>query len=407
MKKTIRDIDLKNKKIIMRVDFNVPLKNGVIKDDTRIREAFPSIKYILEQKGASLILMSHLGRPDGQVKPELSLKPAADRVSELLGKKVIMLSDCIGTEVEKACASLKAGEIILLENLRFHADEDTKDKEKRSEFAKKLASLADVYVNDAFGTAHREHASTATIARFKDTAVAGFLMEKEIKYFEKLLKNPDKPFVAILGGAKVSDKIGVITNLLKIADTIVIGGGMAYTFYKALNKTIGNSLFTADDLPVSEKILKEAKEKGVDIILPVDNIATDANVKDMFADATLADKAAIKTVEDNIPDGWSGVDIGPKTVEKIKTVLKKAKTVLWNGPMGIFEIEKFANGTLEIAKTLAEIKATTVIGGGDSVAAVNKFKLADKMSHVSTGGGASLEYMEGKILPGVDLLNDK
>ena len=253
MKKTIRDVDLKNKKVIMRVDFNVPLKNGIITDDTRIREAMPSIKYILEQPGASLILMSHLGRPDGQVKPELSLMPAADRVSELLGKKVIMLNDCIGPEVEKACSSLKAGKVILLENLRFHSDEDTKDKEKRNEFAKKLAALADVYVNDAFGTAHREHASTATIARFKEVAVAGFLMEKEIKYFEKLLKNPDKPFVAILGGAKVSDKIGVITNLLKIVNTIVIGGGMAYTFYKAMGKTIGNSLFTADDLPVSEK----------------------------------------------------------------------------------------------------------------------------------------------------------
>lgn len=407
MKKTIKDIDLANKKIIMRVDFNVPLKDGKITDDTRIKAALPTIQYILNQPGTSLILMSHLGRPKGQVKPELSLRPAAVRLRELLGKEVKMLNDCIGEEVKKACSEMKAGDVILLENLRFHEDEDTKDDEKRKVFAKKLAELADIYVNDAFGTAHREHASTATIAKFKEIAVSGFLMEKEIKYFEKLINNPDKPFTAILGGAKVSDKIGVITNLLKIADTIIIGGGMAYTFYKALNKNIGNSLFTQEDLPVSEKVLKEAKEKNVKLILPVDNVITDANIKELFSDPTLIEKANIKTVDDDIPDNWSGVDIGPKTIETINGILENSKTVLWNGPMGIFEIEKFANGTIEVAKTLAKIDATTVIGGGDSVAAVNKFNLADKMSHVSTGGGASLEYVEGKILPGVALLNDK
>jgi 3-phosphoglycerate kinase len=407
MKKTIKDVDLKNKKVIMRVDFNVPLKNGKITDDTRIREAMPSIKYILEQSGASLILMSHLGRPDGQVKPEMSLKPAADRVSELLGKPVKMLGDCIGPDVEKACKELKAGEVIMLENLRFHPEEDTKDKEKRSEFAKKLAALADVYVNDAFGTAHREHASTATIARFMTVSVSGFLMEKEIKYFEKLLKDPDRPLVAILGGAKVSSKIGVITNLLKIANTIVIGGGMSYTFFKAMGKKIGNSLFAEEDLPIAENILKEAKAKNVELLLPVDNVITNQKVGDMFKDASLVDKAETKVVEGDIPDGWEGVDIGPKTIAKISDVLNKAKTVVWNGPMGVFEFDKFAAGTCEIAKKLADLNATTVIGGGDSVAAVNKFNLASKMSHVSTGGGASLEYLEGKVLPGVDLLNDK
>ena len=407
MKKTIKNIDLTNKKIIMRVDFNVPLKEGKITDDTRIRAALPTIKYILDQQGTSLILMSHLGRPKGQVKPELSLTPAAVRLGELLGKKVKMLNDCIGDEVKKACNDIKPGEIILLENLRFHEEEDSKDDEKRIPFAKKLAELADIYVNDAFGTAHREHASTATIAKFKEIAVSGFLLEKEIKYFEKLINNPDKPFTAILGGAKVSDKIGVITNLLKIVDTIIIGGGMAYTFYKALNKNIGNSLFTEEDLPVSEKILKEAKEKNVKLILPVDNVITDANVKNLFSDPSLVNSINIKTVDDNIPDNWSGVDIGPKTIESINNILENSKTVLWNGPMGIFEIDKFANGTIEVAKTLAKINATTVIGGGDSVAAVNKFNLADKMSHVSTGGGASLEYVEGKILPGVAALNDE
>jgi len=406
MKKTIKDVDLKNKKVIMRVDFNVPLKGSEITDDTRIQAAIPTIKYILEQEGASLILMSHLGRPKGKVVPEMSLKPTAKRLSELISKEVKMLNDCIGSEVEAACKSIKPGQVIMLENLRFHEEEDSKDDVKRNEFAKKLAGLADIYVNDAFGTAHREHASTATIAKYMDVAVSGFLMEKEIKYFEKLLKNPDKPLVAILGGAKVSGKIGVITNLLNIADTIIIGGGMSYTFYKALGTGIGNSLFTEDDLPIAEKVLKDAEEKGVDLVLPVDNVITDKKVADMFADSSVVQSAATKIVEGDIPDGWEGVDIGPKTIEKINKILDNAKTVVWNGPMGVFEFDKFAKGTNEVAIKLANIDAISVIGGGDSVAAVNKFKLADKMSHVSTGGGASLEYLEGKELPGVAMLDD-
>lgn len=408
MKKSIKDIDLKNKKVIMRADFNVPLKGEVITDDTRIRESVPTIKYILEKPGTSLILMSHLGRPKGKVVPEMSLKPVAKRLSELLGKEVKMLNECIGDEVKKAVSQMKAGDVVLLENLRFHPEEDNeKDEQARSGFAKKLAELADVYVNDAFGTAHREHASTATIARFMKDAVSGLLLEKEIVYFEKLLHNPERPFVAILGGSKVSSKIGVIKNLLNIADTIIIGGGMTYTFYKALGKKIGNSLFTEEDLPIAEEVLKIAKTKGVKLLLPVDNVVTDANIGEILKDSSLASKANVKVVGEDIPDGWAGVDIGEKTISEIKAILGKAKTVVWNGPMGIFEVDKFAKGTEEVAKILASINATTVIGGGDSVAAVNKFNLASKMSHVSTGGGASLEYLEGLVLPGIAALNDK
>lgn len=408
MKMSIKDIDLSNKKIIMRADFNVPLKGDQITDDTRIRESIPTIKYILEKKGTSLILMSHLGRPKGKVVSEMSLKPVAKRLTELLGKEVKMLSDCIGDEVKKAVGSMKTSDIILLENLRFHSEEDNeKDDNARNSFAKILSEYADIYVNDAFGTAHREHASTATIAKYMKQAVSGLLLEKEIHYFEKLLHNPERPFVAILGGSKVSSKIGVIKNLLKIADTIIIGGGMTYTFFKALGKKIGKSLFTAEDLPIAEEVLKIAKEKKIQLVLPVDNIITDKDVGDMFKDATLADKAQVKTVEGDIPDEWEGVDIGPKTITEINKILDKAKTVVWNGPMGVFEFDKFAKGTNEVAKKLAQIKATTIIGGGDSVAAVNKCNLADKMSHVSTGGGASLEYLEGLVLPGIAALNDK
>lgn len=407
MKKTIKDVDLKNKKVIMRVDFNVPLKNGEITDDTRIKAALPSIKYILEQDGASLILMSHLGRPKGEAKPELSLKPVAKRVSELIGKEVKMMNDCVGDEVVKACSEMKSGDVILLENLRFHKAEKTSDNNERNEFAKKLGDLAEVYVNDAFGTAHREHASTATITKFMDVCVSGFLLEKEIKYFEKLLNNPDKPLVAILGGAKVSGKIGVITNLLNIADKIVIGGGMSYTFFKAQGISIGNSLFTEEDMPVAKKILEDAKAKNVELILPIDNLITNKSVGDMFADPSVVDQAETKIIEGDIPDGWEGVDIGPRTIKKISDILENARTVVWNGPMGVFEFDKFAKGTNEVAKKLASVDAVSVIGGGDSVAAVNKFNLAEKMSHVSTGGGASLEYLEGKILPGVAALDDK
>ncbi len=408
MKKSIKDIDLSNKKIIMRADFNVPLKGDKITDDTRIRESVPTIKYILEKKGTSLILMSHLGRPKGKVVPEMSLNPVAKRLTELLGKEVKMMNDCIGDDIKKAVSSMNTGDVILLENLRFHSEEDNEDDaEARGGFARKLSEYADIYVNDAFGTAHREHASTATIAKYMKQAVSGLLLEKEIHYFEKLLHNPEKPLVAILGGSKVSSKIGVIKNLLKISDTIIIGGGMTYTFYKALGKKIGKSLFTADDLQIAEEVLKIAKDKKVHLLLPEDNVITDGDIGAMMKDAALAQKAQTKVVGYDIDDGWAGVDIGPQTIKEINNILDKAKTVVWNGPMGVFEIDKFAAGTNEVAKKLAMIKATTVIGGGDSVAAVNKFNLADKMSHVSTGGGASLEYLEGLLLPGIAALNDK
>lgn len=407
MKKNVRDIDLKGKKVIMRADFNVPLKNGAITDDTRIKGAMPTIEYILQQEGASLILMSHLGRPKGEAKPEFSLKPVAKRIEELLGKPVKMASDSIGADVKKMAGDLAAGEVMMLENVRYHKAETSKDDAEREAYAKQLAELADVFVNDAFGTAHRAQGSTATIAKFMDTAVSGFLIEKELDFFGKVLNNPDRPLVAILGGAKVSGKIGVITNLLDKADAIIIGGGMSYTFFKAQGKEIGNSLFTADDMPIAESVIKKAKEKGVELVLPVDNVITDKSVGDMFADASVVDSAATEIVEGNIKAGWEGVDIGPKTIEKITAALDGAKTVVWNGPMGVFEFDKFAKGTVEVAKKLAEIDAVTVIGGGDSVAAVNKFNLADKMSHVSTGGGASLELMEGKVLPGIAALDDK
>lgn len=408
MKKSIKDIDLSNKKVIMRADFNVPLKGEIITDDTRIRESIPTIKYILEKNGTSLILMSHLGRPKGKVVPEMSLKPVAKRLTELLGKEVKMMNDCIGEEVVKTAASMKHGDIILLENLRFHSEEDNEnDDAARSGFAKKLSELAEIYVNDAFGTAHREHASTATIAKYMKQALSGLLLEKEIHYFEKLLHNPEKPLVAILGGSKVSSKIGVIKNLLKISDTIIIGGGMTYTFYKALGKKIGKSLFTAEDLSIAEEVLKIAEDKKVKLLLPKDNIITDQDIGPMLKDSALVQKAQIKTVGEDIPDGWLGVDIGQETINEINKILDNSKTVVWNGPMGVFEIDKFATGTNAVAKKLAEINATTVIGGGDSVAAVNKFNLADKMSHVSTGGGASLEYLEGLVLPGIAALNDK
>ena len=401
-KKTVRDIDLKGKKVIMRADFNVPLNDKQeITDTTRIDKALPTIKYILEQ-GASLILMSHLGRPKGEVKPEYSLKPVAAKLGELLGQDVSMASDCVGAEVEKAAAGLQAGSVLLLENLRFHSDETGNGED----FSKQLASLADVFVNDAFGTAHRAHASTAGITKFMDVSVSGFLLEKEIKFLGDAVTAPEKPLVAILGGSKVSSKIGVITNLLDKADSIVIGGGMAYTFYKAQGREIGSSLFTEEDLPVAKEILDKADSKGVELVLPVDDVVTDGNIGDMFKDASVADAANTKVVEGNIESGWAGVDIGPKTVEKISAILSSAKTVVWNGPMGVFELKPFAAGTTAVAKKLAEIDAMTIIGGGDSVAAVNQFGLADKMTHVSTGGGASLEFLEGKELPGVAALDD-
>ncbi|MCK5267406.1 MAG: phosphoglycerate kinase, partial [Spirochaetes bacterium] len=361
-KKTIRDIDLNAKKVIMRVDFNVPLdENQNITDDTRIEAALPSIKYILE-KGASLILMSHLGRPKGEVKSKLSLAPISKRLSEKLGIEVTMAPDCIGDEVESLVSKLSPGQVLLLENLRFHSEETKNDPD----FSDQLAKLAEVYVNDAFGTAHRAHASTAGITKKMDVCVSGFLLEKEIKFLGDAVTNPEKPLVAILGGAKVSSKIGVIKNLLKKADSIIIGGGMSYTFFKAQGREIGKSLFTEADLPVAEGILKEASEKNVNLVLPVDILVTDKDVGDMFDDPSIVDSAETKIVEGDIPDEWEGVDIGPKTIEMIKGILAESRTVVWNGPMGVFEFPNFAGGTIGICEALASLDdATTIIGGGD------------------------------------------
>ena len=367
---TIRDADLTGKRVLIRVDFNVPLKEGVVKDDTRIRAALPTIEYILSQKGASLVVMSHFGRPKGKKNPEFSMAPIGKRFAELLGKPVKVAPDVIGPEVEKEVKALKAGEVLLLENVRFYPDEEANNPD----YAKALASFGDVYVNDAFGTAHRAHASTEGVAHFLP-AYAGFL-----------------PFVAIIGGAKVSSKIGVLQSLLKTCDTMVIGGGMAYTFLSVQGHKIGKSLVEADYLDTAREFLKAAAEKKVNIILPVDHIAAEAfeeNAKPVAVDGI------------DIPENLMGMDVGPKTIALIKDAVSKAKSVVWNGPLGVFEFDSFAKGTLDIAKAVADCKGTTVVGGGDSVAAVNKFGLADKLSHVSTGGGASLEFLQGLPLPGI------
>ena len=391
-KKTIKDINIADKIIIMRADFNVPLDESKnITDDIRIKAALPTIKYILEQGVKKLILMSHLGRPKGKVKPEFSLTPVANRLGELLGGPVEKLDDCVGQEVkDKIAASNKR--VILLENLRFHPEEEANDQN----FAKELASLADIYVNDAFGTAHRAHASTEGIAKHLP-AVAGFLLEKEINYLGKTLEAPEKPFVVILGGAKVSDKIAVIENLLDKANKIIIGGGMAYTFLKAQGKEIGKSKLESDKVDFAKETLKKAKAKNVEILLPIDNIC----VKEIKADA------AITAVGENVPQDQIAVDIGQKTVELFKKALVGTKTVVWNGPVGISEMDAFANGTKCLGEFLSTLDATTIIGGGDTAAAVAKFGLEDKMTHISTGGGASLEFLEGKTLPGIAALQDK
>ena len=415
-KKTLRDVDLKGKRVVMRVDFNVPLKEGVIKDDTRIKGALPSIKYVLEQ-GGSLVLMSHLGRPDEKgITADTSLKTVAEYLSKLLGKPVTFVADCGKADAE--VAAMKPGDIVMLENTRYYKEEQAKAKqkdgesdedfkarkaelkEKQKELAKKLASYGDIYCNDAFGTAHRAHASTAVITKYIPTSVAGFLLEKEIEYLGNAVENPVRPFVAILGGAKVSDKLAVVNNLLTKVNTLIIGGGMAYTFLKAQGHSVGNSLCELDQLDYAKDMIAKAKELGVSFLLPVDNVAADK------FDA----EANTQIVGDDIPDGWMGLDIGPKTVELYSNAIKGAKTVVWNGPMGCFEMEKFSKGTFGVCAAVAEVKANggiSIIGGGDSVAAVNKSGLADKMSHISTGGGASLEYLEGKQLPGVVALNDK
>lgn len=395
MKKTVKDIDLKNKKVIMRADFNVPLNEaGEITDDTRIEAALPTIKYILDQ-GAALILMSHLGRPANKPEAKYSLAPVAKALSDKLGLSVIFNDDgeVVGDVTKKAAASLKPGEVLLLQNTRFRPEEKKNDPA----FAKDLASLADIYVDDAFGSCHRAHASTEGIAKYLP-AVSGFLIQKELKFIGGALDNPEHPFVAILGGAKVSDKIGVITNLLDKVDALIIGGGMAYTFYKAQGYEIGTSLLEEDKVDLAAGLLKQAGEKGVKLYLPLDNV-----VAHEFA----ADAEPTVVASNAMPNDQMGMDIGPKTRELYADVIKKAKTVIWNGPMGVFEFPTYAEGTKAVAKAMAESQATTIIGGGDSAAAVKQMGFADKISHISTGGGASLEFMEGKVLPGIAVLEDK
>ena len=393
-KKTIEDIDVSGKKVLVRVDFNVPLdENGRITDETRIKAALPTIKYLLEHN-AAVILCSHLGRPKGEFNMKYSLAPVASRLKEIFGEnRVTFASDIIGESAKQAVSSLKPGNIVLLENLRFHKEEEKNDPA----FAKALAAYADIYVNDAFGTAHRAHASTAGVADYLP-AVAGELIGKELSVMGKALDNPERPFVAILGGRKVSDKIGVIHNLLEKVDTLIIGGAMSYTFFKAMGLNIGNSLVEEDKLSLAKQLLAKAEAKGIKMLLPVDCVlANDFNAQ-----------AEMLTVDyDKIPDGWEGMDIGPKTRELYAQAIKPAKTVIWNGPMGVFEFPRFAEGTKAVAKAMSECSGTTIIGGGDSAAAVEQLGFASKITHISTGGGASLEFLEGLELPGVAALNDK
>ena len=392
-KKTVKDIDLKDKKVLVRCDFNVPMdENKNITDNRRIVAALPTIKYLLEQN-CKVVLCSHLGRPKGEFKPEFSLKPVAKELSKLLGQEVIMAEDVIGEDAKNKAEKLKNGEILLLENVRFHREETDNDPE----FAKKLASFGEVFVNDAFGTAHRAHASTEGVTKYLP-AVSGFLIEKELKFLGEALENPERPFVAILGGSKVSDKIGVIENLLEKVDTLIIGGGMAYTFFKAQGYNVGDSLCEEDKCDLALEIMEKAKEKEVKFLLPIDN-----KVGKEFKPDT--ESKTVKSTE--IPDGWEGLDIGEETIKLYKEELQNAKTIVWNGPLGVFEFDQFAVGTNEIAKALGDIDAIKIIGGGDSAAAVEKAGLADKMTHISTGGGASLEFLEGKKLPGIEALMDK
>ena len=392
-KKTVRDVDVKGKKVLVRVDFNVPLgENREITDDTRIKAALPTIQYLLDN-GAKVILCSHLGRPKGEFKPEFSLEPVAKRLVELLGDtKIVFAQDVIGESADKAVAEMKEGEIVLLENLRFHAEETKNDPE----FAKKLASYADLFVLDAFGTAHRAHASTAGVAAYLP-AVAGFLIGKELDFIGGALENPKRPFVAILGGAKIADKIPVINNLFDKVDCLIIGGGMANTFLAAKGYKMGKSLVDADSIELAKTLMADAENKGVKMLLPVD----------LKCAKEFADTEAIVCADDAVADDLMALDIGPKTLELYAGEVKQAKTVIWNGPMGVAEFKNFAGGTEGVARAMADSDATTIIGGGDSAAAVKKLGYADKMSHISTGGGASLEFMEGKVLPGIAALNDK
>ena len=392
-KKTVEDINVKGKKVLVRCDFNVPLKDGVITDENRLNGALPTIKYLVDN-GARVILCSHMGKPKGEPKPELSLAPVAKRLSEMLGKEVVFAADnnVVGENAKKAVAEMKDGDIVLLENTRYRKEE-TKNGE---EFSKELASLAEIFVNDAFGSAHRAHCSTVGVTEFIDTAVCGYLIQKELKFLGNAVETPERPFVAILGGAKVSDKIAVINNLLDKVDTLIIGGGMAYTFLKAQGYEIGTSLVEEDRLDYAKEMIEKAKAKGVNFLLPVDHrVATE-----------FKDVEATVTEDQNIPAGSMGLDIGPKTEKLYADAIKDAKTVVWNGPMGVFEFENFNKGTIAVAKAMADSNATTIIGGGDSAAAVNILGFGDKMTHISTGGGASLEFLEGKVLPGIDALNN-
>ncbi len=394
-KKTVDDICPKGKRVLVRCDFNVPIKDGKITDETRIVGALPTIKKLIED-GAKVILCSHMGKPKGEPKPELSLAPVAKRLSELLGKDVVFAADdtVVGDNAKKAVAEMNEGDVVLLENTRYRAEE-TKNVEA---FSRELASLCDVFVNDAFGTAHRAHCSNVGVTEFVDEAVGGYLINKEIEYLGNAVNNPVRPLVAVLGGSKVSSKISVINNLLEKVDTLIIGGGMAYTFMKALGEEVGNSLLEADYLDYAKEMMAKAEEKGVKLLIPVDTVVA----KDFDNDA---EKKTVGRGE--IEAGWQGLDIGEKTIQLYKDALKDAKTIVWNGPMGVFEMPNFAKGTNAIALMLADLDATTIIGGGDSVAAVNQAGLGDKMSHISTGGGASLEFLEGKDLPGVVAINDK
>ena len=392
-KKTIEDIEVSGKKVLVRCDFNVPLDGDKITDETRIVAALPTIQYLLDHN-AAVILCSHLGRPKGEFNMKYSLAPVAARLSEKLGKKVVLAKYVIGEDAKKCVSEMKPGDVVLLENVRFHKEEEKNDPE----FAKALASFAEIYVNDAFGTAHRAHASTEGVTHYLP-AVAGYLIGKELDFLGSAVENPKRPFVAILGGAKVKDKIGVITNLLEKVDTLIIGGGMAYTFQKAMGKEIGKSLLDEERIDLAKDLMEKAKAKGVKLLLPVDNVcgsdfSNDCNIITVDADQ-------------GIPADYEGMDIGPKSVKLFSDAIKEAKTVVWNGPMGVFEFPNFAKGTLAIATAMAESDAITIIGGGDSAAAVTQMGLADRMSHISTGGGASLEFLEGKTLPGVACLEDK